>query len=208
MAMAGNLAPAKPESNVQKIGNEEQSLQVAVQGQRILNSSIEEIKQVLRYVMIKIGLRASNWPGEEETAVLIQHIVFNFSSHTIDEIKLAFDMALTGKLNADPNCFENFSCLYLSGIMNAYRIWAAEAYRQTVKAVPEQKIYTDKELWSMQREDMENAYQRMKAGKQNNIPVRMKEVLIKDGLITEETDLAKWLVEQIGNDVKHLYVKK
>ncbi len=87
---------------------------------------------VLRYVMVKIGLRAQNWPSPEETGLLIHHIMTNYGGHTAAEIQLAFDMAVTGKLECEVNCFENFSCLYFSGIMNAYRKWASQqaAYEQ------------------------------------------------------------------------------
>lgn len=85
--------------------------------------------------MMKIGLRANNWPLEEEKLLLIQHIVENYGNRTAGEIKLAFDMAMTGKLAVDVNHFENFSCLYFSSIMNAYRIWAEVVYKKGEKFI-------------------------------------------------------------------------
>jgi len=200
-------APAQPEQRLQKIGSEEQLLQVAIGGQRVFNSTVEEIKQVLRYAMMKIGLRAGNWPSESETALIIQHVVFNYSSHTLDEIKIAFDMAIAGKLNADPNCFENFSCLYFSSIMNAYRLWAAEAYRQTVKPKAEQKIYTAEDLLDMKRGDTEAAYQRMLSGRQNVVPGVMKEMLVLDEFVKDENEIVDFLVSSINGGRKNLYIK-
>lgn len=80
--------------------------------------------------MMKVGLREQNWPTDEETAVLIQHIESNYGGHTVEELRLAFDMAIAGKLDVDPVCYENFSCLYFSKIMGVYREWAVEEYKQ------------------------------------------------------------------------------
>lgn len=96
----------------------------------IRNATQEQIKEVLRLVMIKIGLRAQNWPTDEEKLVLIEHIITGFGGHTTREIKLAFDMAIAGKLEVEVNSFENFSCLYFSNVMNAYRLWAKEEFKE------------------------------------------------------------------------------
>jgi hypothetical protein len=84
----------------------------------------------LQYAMAKVGLRASNLPNKEETALLLSHIIREYGGHTGAEIRLAFDLALAGKLELrEVSCFENFSCLYFSTIMNAYRLWAKEQYK-------------------------------------------------------------------------------
>lgn len=114
-------------------------LEIALVSILIRNAPIEKIKEVLRLVMIKIGLRAQNWPTDEEKLVLIEHIVNNYGGHTLQEVKLAFDMAIADKLEVEVNSFENFSCLYFSSVMNAYRQWA----RQEVKHLPDS---TQKEL--------------------------------------------------------------
>ena len=78
--------------------------------------------------MVKVGLRAANFPSKEETALLVDHIEKFYSNHNPEEIKLAFDLAITDKLEIDQKevtCYENFSCLYFSTIMNAYRNWFA-----------------------------------------------------------------------------------
>lgn len=97
----------------------------------MVESNVEEIKQVLRYAMIKVGLRAQNFPTDEEKEILIAHVVQNFGYHTTEEVKLAFDMAISGKLELDEvKCYENFSCLYLSQIMVGYRVWATQTNAQ------------------------------------------------------------------------------
>jgi hypothetical protein len=98
----------------------------ALTGIKLSKIRYEDAKEVLRLVMLKIGLRAANIPVEEDKAILISHIAVNYGNHTLDEIILAFDLAIAGKLGIEVNCYENFSCLYFSGIMNAYRVWAVK----------------------------------------------------------------------------------
>jgi len=115
--------------------------------QRTINkSTVDELKQVLKLVMIKVGIRANNLPNDIEKEVLIEHIITNYGNHTPMEIKLAFDMAIAGKLDdmdkkgnlidLDINCYENFTCLYFSKIMNSYRMWARQTHNQLKKDYP------------------------------------------------------------------------
>lgn len=92
----------------------------------------EDIKQVLRYAMVLVGLRGNNMPTEEEKFVLLNFIRSNFGNQTPEEIKLAFDWAVSGKLNVDAKCYENFSCEYFGRIMKAYIDYA----RQETITVP------------------------------------------------------------------------
>jgi hypothetical protein len=89
--------------------------------------------------MLRVGLRSQNLPGKEETALLHGHLRTSYGSHTIPEIDLAFELAITGQLDLDQKevvCYENFSCLYLSGIINAYRNWASKTYKQIAPSEP------------------------------------------------------------------------
>jgi hypothetical protein len=159
-AMPKGLVQAQPELKHLKTGDEV-SLYQALEENKIINSSLEDLKSVLRFVMLKVGLRQSNLPDEVEKGVLIDHIIKSYGGHTCQEIRLAFEMAIAGKLTeynskgqivtVDVNCYENFSCLYFSKIMNAYRSWAEEAYKFIPKKVIE--IENKRELSDS---DMEN----------------------------------------------------
>ncbi len=128
------------------VTGEEDVFTKALQQRPINKSTVEELKQVLKLIMIKVGIRANNLPNDVEKEVLIEHIITNYGNHTPMEIKLAFDMAVSGKLDdldnkgnvidLETNCYENFSCLYFSKIMNSYRRWARQTYNQLKKDYP------------------------------------------------------------------------
>ncbi len=141
------------------VTGEEEVFTKALQHNPINKSTVDELKQVLKLVMIKVGIRANNLPNDIEKEVLIEHIITNYGNHTPMEVKLAFDMAIAGKLDdldkkgnvidLDINCYENFTCLYFSKIMSSYRRWARQTHNQLKKDYPkmiaEQTILTDEE---------------------------------------------------------------
>lgn len=170
-----------------------------------------DVSVVLKYVMIKVGLRAQNFPSKEEKAVIVDHIYQNYPGNTIGELRLAFDMAIVGDLNLkqeDAKCYENFSCAYISTIMNAYLEWAKEEFKQTVKEEPPpMKILNDFELDNLRRQWTEEFYQRLKAGAVENIPQYCQEILSKDGFIGEGETIVGFFVRVLGEKRKALYEK-
>ena len=160
--------------------------------------------------MLKLGIRANNIPNEDEKAVLIDHILANFGGNRVDEIKLAFDMAIAGKLGIeDVNCYENFSCAYFSKIMNAYRFWAVDAIKTAVQEVEApQRIFSNEELEDGQRKDVEVQYGyflrgfKLK-GTEFNIPI-----LLKDKLINEGESLESFFKRMIEKGQPHIYVQR
>lgn len=144
---------------------EEDAFKMAISKPVIKNSSLEDLQSILRLVMLKIGLRAENLPSKEEKVVLIDHILTHYGNHTIEEFRLAFEMALTYKLNIperDIICYENFSCVYISKIMNAYREWARDVHnfmsqKYKNQLIEDKKGLTDDEKaeWLMDWKSME-----------------------------------------------------
>lgn len=142
-----NLALQRPESKQLKTFDEERFLDSMVQ-KRIKDSTVEEIKQPLRYAMLKVGLRAQNYPTEEEKQLLIGHIIQEFGNNTLDEVRLAFDLLIGEKLDLEQSertCYESFSCIYLSKVMNSYRRWASETYEQLIPKTPPTMLLECKE---------------------------------------------------------------
>lgn len=103
-----------------------------------------EIAALLIYLYRLVGLRRENFPSETETDDLTAYIVENYSGHTVDEIKLAFKMAVAGKLDLEPRdvkCYENFSIIYFAQIMTSYRVWASKQAAQ-LPYTPE-RVYSE-----------------------------------------------------------------
>lgn len=99
--------------------------QVATAGPKLqplkIGSDLEVLKSVIRKQMLRVGIRAANFPDEEEKALLIEYVQKSYGQFTDLQIDEAFTLALDGKLSIDPNPYENFSCMYFGKIMTAYK---------------------------------------------------------------------------------------
>jgi len=62
-----------------------------------------------------------------QKAVLIDYIQSEMKDYSADEIRIAFRLALNGKLNVEINHFQNFSALYIAQVMKAYSEHRAKA---------------------------------------------------------------------------------
>jgi hypothetical protein len=128
-----NSELAQQEWKPLKTGNASANIILQAQSTQSLRLRNEEdLKQVLRYAMVLVGLRGNNMPTEEEKFVLLNFIRSNFGNQTPEEIKLAFELAISGKFAIDAKCYENFSCEYFGRIMKAYIDYA----RQETITVP------------------------------------------------------------------------
>lgn len=108
-----------------------------------MNEPVETLKEALRQVFFLIGLRAEQIPADEEKGFLIQYIAENYGGHTADEIRLAFKMAIQGKLKLefrDVKCYGIFSPMYFTVIMDAYREWAKEQAEKLLRKEPERVV--------------------------------------------------------------------
>jgi hypothetical protein len=134
----------------------------------IRNRTDEEIKQVLRLAMLMVGLRGSNMPTDEEKYVLLAFIKSNYGNQTPEEIAIAFEMAVAGKLNTDCKCYENFSCEYFGRIMNAYIEYARQETKNVKKPEPEiiKPVPTDDELKALAIANVNSYVKRIKLADQ------------------------------------------
>lgn len=173
--------------------NGDAALAQAIAGEKVKDSETEELKKTLRLIMLKVGIRAANLPEGEEKQVLIDHIKENYGNHTIDEIKLAFDMGIQGTLDVKMDTFENFSCLYFSSVMNAYRSWA----RKEVKHV-EDTFWKTVEKETAKSDAKENLSDKTmqdwldetaKGVKEKNIKIHFLPVMLADWLIGKGIDM-------------------
>jgi hypothetical protein len=156
----------------------------SIKGVKIINCATVALDQLFRRCMLKVGLRSQNLPNKEETTILHDHLRKNYGMHTIPEIDLAFELAITGQLDLDQKevvCYENFSCLYLSGIINSYRNWASKIHRQIIKQPIEEKIFPSID-W---REQVQLLLDQFIQGiyKPRLSPVEIYDTLVLDGFI-------------------------
>lgn len=127
--------------------SEESSFEVAIKQPKICTAPLEELKQALRTIFFLIGLRAEQIPVDEEKTFLLQYIVENYGGHTAEEIKLAFKMAIQGKLKleySEVRSYGIFSPMYFTIIMDAYREWAREQ-AEKLNRTPPKRIVTERE---------------------------------------------------------------
>lgn len=105
---------------------------------KIVNETIENLNELFQYCFLLVGLRERSLPNELESLFIHEYLRENYGGHTIAEIKLAFKMAVKGELDLQPDevkCYENFSVIYLSQIINSYRRWASQEYFQIEKFI-------------------------------------------------------------------------
>jgi len=194
-------------------GDENRFLQ-AIESHKIRTDDYERISGVLKMVMVKLGLRATNWPNDMEKSVLINHIIQNYGLHTLEEVILAFDMAIAGKLNVEVNCYENFSCLYFSSIMNAYRVWAGQTHSE-IKTEKPKELPAPETTEADMFEWVEHTKIQFEKGKIpfNLLPVILFDFLLEKGKITgskaEAWEKAKSIrVSELHNELCNPHSKK
>lgn len=101
----------------------------------------------------------------------------------------------------------NMVCTVLNNYLSDRRDISLEEERAAMK--PEQKIYTDAELDNIQRQDIEDFYQRCRKGivPTTGIPSYFTPLLIKDGFMAEGSDdPAAFFSDRLNKGVKQLYI--
>lgn len=105
------------------------------------NTSVETVKQALRGLLLSqatndqlakvmlliyalTGLRAQHYPTPMEDKILFSFIREEYSNKTLDELLLAFKLAIKGELDLeDVKVYDQFTCEYMARVMTAYRKW-------------------------------------------------------------------------------------
>lgn len=117
------------------------------------------IKQALVYCYNLIGLK--EYPSQIEDQLLNNFIRQQYPELIAEEIKDAFDMAISRKIEVDVNCYGKFSPEYLGRIMSAYKQWRQREmtkpdHRPRHEKYKDEQDYLEKELFA--------PYQRMRQG--------------------------------------------
>lgn len=193
---------------------EVRQFQLALSSQLVKDCPMEQVKSTLAKTMLKLGIREKNFPNQLESLVLYEYLVEHYGGHRLNELTLAFDMALMGSLCdengevVDANCYESFSCLYLSKILNAYRIWSKSEYRALPSDSPvEQRIFTQEELDDYAREEAEWTYQMYLKGFEIAYPEGIRLILEKDNLIKKDELVMDFFKRRATSQSLNLYTR-
>ena len=127
----------------------------AFKGDKLNLISPVTLRENLAYIFTLIGL--TRLPDTTELEVIEDYIRTTYPYFTIQEMRIAFKMAVQGKLDCNIEHYEKFSPKYISGIMNAYKLKANQV-RKNIPPPPEQPVkqLTDKEIVDFTKDDWLN----------------------------------------------------
>lgn len=87
---------------------------------RLSDAELPELKKLLLQLFTLTGLRNDNFPDKIQTDLLINFIREDLGNFSIEEILLAFRMAIKNELEIEANHYQAFSAHYIAQIMSAY----------------------------------------------------------------------------------------
>jgi len=90
------------------------------------------LRENLAYIFTLIGL--TKYPDKEEMIVIEDFIRTSYPLYTIEEFRIAFKMAVQGKLDCSTEHYEKFSPKFIGQVMLAYTKKAVEV-RKMIKPV-------------------------------------------------------------------------
>ena len=174
------------------IAKEDLPIIVAFKGDKLNLISPVTLRENLAYIFTLIGL--TRLPDTIELEVIEDYIRSTYPYFTIQEMRIAFKMAVQGKFDCNIEHYEKFSPKYISGIMNAYKIKANQVRKnippppeEPVKQLTDQEIvdFTIKDWLNGKREDFNRVFNADKVFK----------ILLKQGVL-------KFTQEQILETIK------
>ena len=127
----------------------------AFKGDKLNLVSPVTLRENLAYIFTLIGL--TRLPDVVELEVIEDFIRTTYPFFTIQEMRIAFKMAVQGKFDCNIEHYEKFSPKYISGIMNAYKAKANQV-RKNIPPPPDPpaKQLTDEEIVEFTKNDWLN----------------------------------------------------
>ena len=124
----------------------------AFKGDKLNLISPITLRENLAYIFTLIGL--TRLPDVVELEVIEDFIRTTYPFFTIQEMRIAFKMAVQGKFDCNIEHYEKFSPKYISGIMNAYKAKANQV-RKNIPPPPDPpaKQLTDEEIVEFTKND-------------------------------------------------------
>ncbi len=182
---------------------------MAVREVKLRDVEETELRKMMQYIFLLIGLKGQNVPVSPEKEFIHEYIRLHYGGHTTASVRLAFDMAVQGKLRIRPEdvkCYENFSVAYFASIMNAFQAWASEAAAQLPQEIVEAPKLLDAPVdWRKPIDEAFAHYLLFGAERSNLWPAEFYDQLVQDGAL--RSDLFKRFVkaarkELVANQVR------
>lgn len=101
--------------------------------------NLKPIGDVLFILYSLTGLNKNNYPNREETILLANYINTEYQNNTLNEVQLAFKLAIKGELNRflgkndSMDHFQSFSPAYFSKVMAAYKKYKAHQLQSVLQ---------------------------------------------------------------------------
>ena len=154
----------------------------AQQGKLIESATDQELSKALTKVYLIIGLRSQHYPNQLMDSLLFQYLRDCYGQRTLQELILAFELAIFGKLDVeDWKVYDMFSVEYLVRIMESYRRYKIKMLTENQKKPIEKMLPISKPT----KEDMLRELNEWKSKELtiNFIPLYLYDYMVECGLI-------------------------
>ena len=84
-----------------------------------------------------LGLRGDRLPTNPELQYMVNMLKEDYGNLPIGELDLAFELMVKGKLDENPETYQNFSVLYLTRMLSAYARFVVANYQEKPKELPQ-----------------------------------------------------------------------
>lgn len=90
-----------------------------------------------------LGLRGDKLPTKPEVEYMVNMLQEDYGNLPIGELDLAFELMVKGKLDENPETYQNFSVLYLTRMLSAYARFIVSNYQEKPKELPQLENKTE-----------------------------------------------------------------
>jgi hypothetical protein len=90
-----------------------------------------------------LGLRGDKLPTKPEVEYMVTMLQEDYGNLPIGELDLAFELMVKGKLDENPETYQNFSVLYLTRMLSAYARFVVANYQEKPKELPHIEYKTE-----------------------------------------------------------------
>lgn len=151
-------------SNLIKINDPKQFKQLILSQPKLRDNTDEQLfSQTVLYCIKSVGAEP---PEDADRKLLKSFILSNYDGYTIEEFRLAFDMACVGKLEVNLDHYNKFTPEYFGRIMKAYTNWRGKKLASNTTSLPKKsKGLSREETFQFFEKNFFKPYRDAKKGK-------------------------------------------